>query len=33
MKSNNLDLAKDVASLADTLKILKQSANHKDAKK
>lgn len=32
MKSNNSDLAKDVASLADTLKILKQNANNKNTK-
>ena len=32
MKSNNSDLAKDVTSLADTLKILKQNANNKNTK-
>ena len=32
MKSNNTDLAKDMASLADTLKILKQNAYNKNTK-
>jgi len=32
MKSNNTELAKDVANLADTLKAMKLSANSKGAK-
>lgn len=32
MKSNNMELAKDVANLADTLKAMKLNANNKGPK-